>query len=317
MNHAYRFVCMAGLVIGCAVGAQAQLLGRGGVVGGATGTVGGAVNGTVSPNGAVGAVGGVTEGTRGEAGATTGAADAVTTMRQNAALSSSAQPLLPKGMDASQAAAGFENTNQFMTTLHAAHNMNIPFDQLKSQTTGKGHTSLEKASQQLRPDMDEKSVKENLKLAEKQSSRDMVQASTPAGKDKVASKFASNSELSSRASTILPPGSNVASAATGFHDEDQFLATAQASHNLNVPFADMKDRVTAGQSLSDAIHAMKPEMSESEARAGAQTATTQAAQLRAGNSRANANASADAAASKSGTSAEAGADARTRANVQQ
>ena len=169
MKRAYCLVCIEGLAIAMAAGtAGAQLLGRGGVVGGATGTATGTVNGTINPGGAAGAVGGVTEGTRSGAGATTGAADAVTTMRQNTALSSSAQPLLPKGMEPSQAAAGFEDTNHFMTTLHAAHNMNIPFDQLKEKTTGKGHVSIEKAARQLRPDLDEKSLKDNLKLAEKQ-----------------------------------------------------------------------------------------------------------------------------------------------------
>ncbi len=190
--------------------------------------------------------------------------------------------------------------------------MNVPFEQLKAQTIGKGHVSLEKASARLRPDLDAKTVKENLKLAEKQSNRDIVQASTPRGKDRVAAKVVSDSELSSRVSMLLPPGSNVSSAATGFHDENQFVATAQASHNLNVPFEDMKDRVTAGQSLSDAIQGMKPGMSEPEARASAQTATSQAAQLRSGDRKAKADADAKVNANSSGASADANANGNVK-----
>lgn len=307
-----------------AVYAQGRSGGGGlGVGGGAVGGVGGAATGALS-NGA-GAAGRVTETARGGVGANAGeggligGADAVTAMRQNAALASSAQPLLPKGANPSAAAAGFEDTNQFMTTLHAAHNMNIPFDDLKSKTTGKGHVSIEKAARQLRPDLDEKTIKENLKLAEKQSNRDMVQASTPGGKDSVAEKIASNSELSSRISALLPPGSNLVSSAGGFRNEGQFIATAEAAHNLNLPFADLKDRVTAGQSLGEAIHAMKPGMSESEARTSAQTASTQAAELRAGrgstNSSVNANADASASAREKGASADAKVNAGVKASA--
>ena len=295
----------------------------GGVAGGATSAVGGVGAGELS-NGAAGAAGRLNEGVRGGVGAGAGngaligGADAVSTMRQNAALSSSAQPLLPKGINATQAAAGFEDTNQFMTTLHAAHNMNIPFDELKSKTTGKGHTSIEKAARQLRPDLDDKTIKENLKLAEKQSDRDMVQASTPAGRDSVAEKIASNSQLSSRISALLPPGTSVTSAASGFRNEGQFISTAEVSHNLNLPFSDLKDRITAGQSLGEAIHAMKPDMSESEARASAQTASSQASDLREGKSastRAGADAGANAKASRSGASVDVNANAQAGASA--
>lgn len=306
MNRTYSLVCAAAFLAGGVAGARAQLLGHGGLVGGVTGNVTGAVNETGAPGGAVG---GVNDGIRGTAA--NGGMGAVASMRQNTALASSVQPLLPKGADVTQAAAGFQNTTQFMTTVHAAHNMNIPFDQLKARTTGKGHVSLDKAARQLRPDLDEKAVKENLKLAEKQSDRDLLRTSTPAGKDRVAAMMESDSQLSSRVGTLLPAGSNVASAATGFHDENEFISTAQASHNLNLPFEDMKDRVTAGQSLGDAIHAMKPGMSESEARASAQAANHQALQLRTGgNAQTNATARADGGHSAVSANATAQADVR-------
>jgi hypothetical protein len=278
--------CSIAAILFCGV-VSAQVPGAGGVPGGPPPVAGnGPVPGAapIGPGGPAGDTNSIAGPTPdGVAGAPTiRTSDAATSMRQYPVLASMEQPLLPKGMNATQAASGFEDTDHFITALHAAHDMNIPFDQLKAQTTGKGHTSLEKASAKLRPDLDAKTVKENVKLAEKQSNRDVVQALTPPAKDSVSSKIASNTELASRAGTILPAGSNVTAAAAGFRDENQFLATAEASHSLNLPFAEMKDRVTAGQSLGDAIHAMKPEMSEPDAKVSAQNAASEAAKLRAG-----------------------------------
>jgi hypothetical protein len=79
----------------------------------------------------------------------------------NAALSSRVQTLLPSGESVTNAAAGFEDQGQFIAAAHAAHNLNIPFDQLKAQMTGKDQSSLGKAIQKLRPDLDGKDAKEN------------------------------------------------------------------------------------------------------------------------------------------------------------
>ncbi len=91
--------------------ASAQVPGR--AVGDPAGAVSGAVNDTVNGGLATGsAVGGfgtsTTEGVRdGIAGAPGIAnADAVSTMRRNAELSAMVEPLLPKGINATQAAAG-------------------------------------------------------------------------------------------------------------------------------------------------------------------------------------------------------------------
>jgi hypothetical protein len=322
MNRAHFLACTTLTLISAAGTAYAQGRGGGGlgVGGGAVGTVTGAAGGTLS-NG-VGAAETVTEtgiaaGARRRHGGLVGGADAATAVRQNAALASSAQPLLPNGANPAAAAAGFEDANQFMTTLHAARNMNIPFDDLKSKTTGKGHVSLEKAARQLRPDLDDTTLKESLKLAEKQSDRDMVHASAPAGKDNVAEKIAANGELSSRISALLPAGSNLKFAAAGFRNEGQFIATAEASHNLNLAFVDLKDRVTAGQSLGEAIHAMKPAMSRSEAQVSAQTAANQANQLRAGreSTRGSVNANADGNVRADRKGASADANVNTNAKV--
>src|SRR6185295_16491704 len=163
-------------------------LGRavGGVTGGATRVAGG-VTGAASETSSA------TVGVRGKGrgmGESVGGAGSIT---NNAALSSRVQTLLPSGESISNAAAGFEDQGQFIAAAHAAHNLNIPFDQLKAQMTGKDQSSLGKAIQKLRPDLDRKDVKENVKLAGQQSSRDIAQASTK-GKDRVANSIASDSK---------------------------------------------------------------------------------------------------------------------------
>jgi hypothetical protein len=288
--------------------AYAQLgrgVGLGGVPGGITGAATGSAAGSVAGVGA-GSVNGAasaasTARAQGAAGALAGASAA--SIADNATLSSRAQTLLPDGEAVSHAAAGFGTQEQFLTAVHAAHDMNIPFDQLKAQMTGRGHVSLDKAILKVRPDLDAKDVKENVKLAGQQSTRDFVEASSGGKRDRLVESIASNSELSARLTPMLPQGMAMAEAAAGFKNQGQFIAALRASKNAGVPFADLKDRVTAGQSLGAAIHAMKPDMSSEQAEATAKTAGQQSMDLQAGRATAGANASVNASAS---------ADARAR-----
>jgi hypothetical protein len=59
---------------------------------------------------------------------------------------------------------------------------------------------------------------------------------------------------------VLLPGINVTDAAKGFKNWGQFVAAAHVSHNLNIPFADLKAKMTGStpMSLGQAIHALKP-----------------------------------------------------------
>ena len=86
---------------------------------------------------------------------------------QNAALSAKLQPLVPTGYTLETAASGFQSEGQFVAALHASQNLSIPFAQLKAQMTGSSAVSLGKAIHNLRPDLDNKAVKENVKLANK------------------------------------------------------------------------------------------------------------------------------------------------------
>lgn len=73
---------------------------------------------------------------------------------RNPQLVSRLQALLPTGMTLDQAAAGFKNQGQFVAALHVAHNLNIPFADLKADMTGTNHDSLGQAIHALKPTVD-------------------------------------------------------------------------------------------------------------------------------------------------------------------
>ena len=106
-------------------------LGLGRTVGGVTGGVAGGANGVAGgASGAASETSSATVGARGQGrglGESMGGAGSIT---NNAALSSRVQTLLPNGETVSNAATGFENQGQFIAAAHAAHNLNLPFDQL-------------------------------------------------------------------------------------------------------------------------------------------------------------------------------------------
>ena len=102
----------------------------------------------------------------------------------NTGLATRLQPLLPPNTTLQAAAQGFKNQGQFIAALHVAHNLNIPFDQLKSEMTGAGHDSLGHAIHDLRPDLTGKGVHSNVKLADHQAKNDVEESnetSEPSG----------------------------------------------------------------------------------------------------------------------------------------
>jgi hypothetical protein len=94
----------------------------------------------------------------------------------NPNLSSRLQPLLPAGTTIQAAASGFKNQGQFISALHVSRNLNIPFSQLKGEMTGADRDSLGHAIQDLRPNLDSKTVKNNVKLAERQTKTDLEES---------------------------------------------------------------------------------------------------------------------------------------------
>src|SRR5512146_156857 len=75
-----------------------------------------------------------------------------------------------------------------------------------------------------------------------------------------ASKLTSNSQLASKLQALLPPGTNLQTAAQGFKNLGQFVAAVHVSNNLGIPFDQLKAQMTGPNavSLGKATHALQP-----------------------------------------------------------
>src|SRR4029077_12180374 len=113
---------------------------------------------------------------------------------------------LPSGTTVAKAAAGFEDQGELIAAVHVAHNLDIPFEPLKAQMTGTHSVSLGKAIKNLRPDLDGKTVKSNVTLAERQTERDVQQADSAGKPDRFATRLASDTKLATRLTPLLPSG---------------------------------------------------------------------------------------------------------------
>lgn len=91
-------------------------------------------------------------------------------LNQNTKLSSNLEKLLPQGMTAQQACAGFKNLGQCVAAIHVSHNLDIPFADLKSKVTGTGSESIGKAIGDLKPAANSKAES---KKAQKQANEDL------------------------------------------------------------------------------------------------------------------------------------------------
>ncbi len=80
-----------------------------------------------------------------------------------------------------------------------------------------------------------------------------------------------NTKLSSNLEKLLPSGMTAQQACQGFKNLGQCVAAIHVSHNLNIPFADLKDKMTGdkSESLGKSIHDLKPDANaKSEAKKG-------------------------------------------------
>ncbi len=68
-----------------------------------------------------------------------------------------------------------------------------------------------------------------------------------------------NTKLASRLQALLPPGTDLQAAASGFKNLGQFVAAVHVAHNLGIPFDQLKAKIAGGDSLGKAIHNLKPE----------------------------------------------------------
>jgi hypothetical protein len=96
-------------------------------------------------------------------------------------------------------------------------------------------------------------------------------------------------ELASKLAKLMPAGTDVTAAENGFKNQGQFIAALHVSKNLNIPFDQLKAKVTGvtvqanGQtttstpmSLGKAIHELRPDMTADQANDAAKLAEKQA-----------------------------------------
>src|SRR5215813_11897191 len=93
----------------------------------------------------------------------------------------------------------------------------------------------------------------------------------------------------SRIQSLLPTGTDIKTAESGFKNHGQFIAALHVSKNLNIPFDQLKAKMTGvsttsstvqtsstPMSLGKAIHALRPDLSANQANEEAKRAEKQA-----------------------------------------
>src|SRR5437773_8894761 len=80
----------------------------------------------------------------------------------------------------------------------------------------------------------------------------------------IAGRISRNSELNDRIAKLLPAGMNLKTASTGFKNQGQFIAALHVSKNLDIPFDQLKAKMTgsSSDSVGRAIHELRPAMTE-------------------------------------------------------
>lgn len=76
----------------------------------------------------------------------------------------------------------------------------------------------------------------------------------------VSDRLEDNTKLAGKLQGLLPAGTNLQQAAQGYKNLGQFVAAVHVSHNLGIPFDQLKAKMIGPpkESLGNAIHALKP-----------------------------------------------------------
>ena len=77
--------------------------------------------------------------------------------------------LVPPATTPREAISGFKSEGQFFAALHASKNLNIPFNDLKTQLNTGDNVSLGQAIHALRPDLSENAIRNATRKAEDQA----------------------------------------------------------------------------------------------------------------------------------------------------
>ena len=67
-------------------------------------------------------------------------------------------------------------------------------------------------------------------------------------------------QLAENLGKLLPPGTDLQVAATGFRNLGEFVTTVRVSTNLAIPFDELKEKIVGGGEVSDAIESLRPEV---------------------------------------------------------
>ena len=103
-------------------------------------------------------------------------------------------------------------------------------------------------------------------------------ANREAKEGKFEERIERNPALRAKVASMLPQGANLKTAASGFKNQGQFIEALHASKNLNIPFSELKARMTGpnAMSLGQAVHVLRPNTPERQARQEAKLAEKQA-----------------------------------------
>ena len=98
---------------------------------------------------------------------------------------------------------------------------------------------------------------------------------------KPADQIRENTYLKSKIEPLLPSGTDPIAAAEGFHKLDHFVASANITKNLDIPFSEFKAKVLGDShgSLDKAVMALKPELSHEKVTTEVSKAQGQAKEL--------------------------------------
>ena len=82
-----------------------------------------------------------------------------------------------------------------------------------------------------------------------------------------------SSTLQSRLGSMLPSGMSLTDSASGFKNLGQFVAAVHVSHNLGIPFDQLKTTMLSnGENMGKAIHTLNPNISTKDSKSEAKNA---------------------------------------------
>jgi len=92
------------------------------------------------------------------------------------------------------------------------------------------------------------------------NSADPKAAKGSSSNNSVSEKLTDNTKLANKLQSLLPAGTNLQMAAQGFKNLGQFVAAVHVSHNLGIPFDQLKAKMIGPpkESLGKAVQALKP-----------------------------------------------------------